>query len=168
MSAMAIPAQVERAAALRTYLAERLANDLSAFTKKAFQILLSRSEACVVSPLRFALRIPAVGEAAANTAPDDQHSSENFKIDSRHDCVPSMGLAHRTRAQFLNRVVLAGSKYRTFGFPAQSLAKRVVSAAVGRQDSPCRGSQSSIAVHEQQARTDDRNLSRRNCHGTGM
>lgn len=39
MSATAIPAQVERAAALRTYLAERLATDLAAFTKKAFQIL---------------------------------------------------------------------------------------------------------------------------------
>jgi hypothetical protein len=37
--ATAIPSQVERAAALRTYLAERLATDLSAFAKKAFQIL---------------------------------------------------------------------------------------------------------------------------------
>ena len=39
MSTTAIPAQVERASALRAYLAERLATDLSAFTKKAFQIL---------------------------------------------------------------------------------------------------------------------------------
>src|SRR4051812_44645713 len=32
-------AQIERAASLRLYLAERLANDLAAFTKKAFQVL---------------------------------------------------------------------------------------------------------------------------------
>jgi predicted phage terminase large subunit-like protein len=34
-----IPVQIERAAALRQYLADRLATDLSAFSKKAFQIL---------------------------------------------------------------------------------------------------------------------------------
>src|SRR5438045_5176450 len=39
MSTTTIPPQVERVSALRTYLAERLATDLSAFTKKAFQIL---------------------------------------------------------------------------------------------------------------------------------
>jgi predicted phage terminase large subunit-like protein len=33
------PAHIERAAALRLYLAERLANDLAAFTRKAFQVL---------------------------------------------------------------------------------------------------------------------------------
>jgi len=39
MSATQNPAPMERSAALRLYLADRLATDLSAFTKKAFQIL---------------------------------------------------------------------------------------------------------------------------------
>src|SRR5439155_13787821 len=39
MSTTTIPPQVERVSALRLYLADRLATDLSAFTKKAFQIL---------------------------------------------------------------------------------------------------------------------------------
>src|SRR5215469_12858063 len=39
LSASATPEQIERAAALRFYLAEQLAKDLAAFTKKAFHVL---------------------------------------------------------------------------------------------------------------------------------
>jgi hypothetical protein len=94
LSTSATPQHAERAAALRIYLAEQLAKDLPAFTKKSFHVLHPGRKLVWSAHYRPALRVSPTCQGASAAEAYHQRPAENIEVDPGHDHFPRVDLAH--------------------------------------------------------------------------
>src|SRR3989442_9877708 len=162
------PLPLQRAAALRLLLADRLAGDLASFAKKAWTVL---------NPTRLLIwswhddylcEMLTLVKAAAAAQADHQHSTTHAQVHVGDGHLSQLGVAHRARAQFSDRQLLARLEHRALGDAPLAVAVAMVPTAFRRPLPACRRPQSSGAIRQRPARADDRDLGRRDHDGPGM
>jgi|SRR2546425_8466372 len=118
---IATPLPLERAAALRTALAECLADDLAAFAKKGWSILQLPPQIGLVLALRLSVRTVDACEAA-------EAVRLIVNIPAR---TPRLGVDHKSRTRLSHSQLFARSEHRTL-LDAPLVAVAVVPASLGR------------------------------------
>jgi hypothetical protein len=88
------PEAIERAAALRLYLAEQLAKDLPAFTKKAFHVLHPGRKLIWSPHYDWLCEYPQLIKGPSAAKAHYQRASQDIEINHRHHHFSYLGMAH--------------------------------------------------------------------------